>query len=78
MSKLLDGIVVVVRHGFTRKKNVREAVSQLKFSGVRILGFVYNGFRHGSNRYYKRSGKYYRKNYYTYRESASESGKAKK
>ena len=68
MSKLLDGIVVVVRHGFTRKKNVREAVRQLNFSGVRILGFVYNGFRHGSSRYYKRSGKYYRKNYYTYRE----------
>jgi len=65
VSKLLDGIVVVVRHGYTRKKNVREAVRQLKFSGVRILGFVYNGYRHGSGRYYKRSGKYYRKNYYT-------------
>ena len=68
MSKLLDGIVVVVRHGYTRKKNVREAVRQLNFSGVRILGFVYNGFRHGSSRYYKRTGKYYRKNYYGYRE----------
>ena len=69
ISKLLDGIVVVVRHAYTRKRNVREAVRQLNFSGVRILGFVYNGFRHGSTRYYKRSGKYYRKNYYTYRES---------
>lgn len=65
MSKLLDGIVVVVRHGYTKKRNVREAVRQLTFSGVRILGFVYNGYRHGSGRYYKRSGKYYRKDYYT-------------
>ena len=65
MSKLLDGIVLVVRHAYTRKRNVREAVRQLKFSGVRILGFVYNGFRHGSGKYYKHSGKYYRKNYYT-------------
>ena len=73
MSKLLDGIVVVVRHGYTRKKNIREAVRQLNFSGVRILGFVYNGFRHGSSRYYKRTGKYYRKNYYGYRERSSSS-----
>ena len=65
MSKLIDGIVVVVRHGYTRKRNVRETVRQLTFSGVRILGFVYNGFRYGSSGYYKRSGKYYRKDYYT-------------
>ena len=76
MSKLLDGIVVVVRHAYTRKKNVREAVRQLKFSGVRILGFVYNGFRYGSSKYYKRSGKYYRKNYYTSSErTETKSGK---
>jgi len=68
ISKLLDGIIVVVRHEFTRKKNVREAVRQLRFAEVRILGFVYNGYHTGSSRYYKRSGKYYRKNYYTYRE----------
>lgn len=65
MSKLLDGIVVVVRHGYTKKRNVRETVRQLTFSGVHILGFVYNGFRYGNGGYYKRSGKYYRKDYYT-------------
>ena len=65
MSKLIDGIVVVVRHGYTRKRNVRETVRQLTFSGVRILGFVYNGFRYGSSGYYKRSDKYYHKDYYT-------------
>ena len=73
MSKLLDGIVVVVRHAYTRKRNVREAVRQLRFSGVRILGFVYNGFRYGSSKYYKRSGKYYRKNYYTSTENSEKS-----
>ena len=65
MSKLLDGIVVVVRHGFTKKKNVRETIRQLKFAGVHILGFVYNGYRQGNNRYYKK-GNYYKKRYYTY------------
>ena len=65
MSKLLDGIVVVVRHGFTKKKNVRETIRQLKFSGVRILGFVYNGYRQGTTRYYKK-GNYYRKSYSAY------------
>ena len=78
MSKLLDGIVVVVRHGYTKKKNVREAVRQLNFSGVRILGFVYNGFRHGSTKYYKRSGKYYRRSYYTYENTESGSAKPDK
>ena len=68
MSRLLDGIVVVIRHAYTRKRNVREAVRQLRFSGVRILGFVYNGYHKGSSRYYKRS-KYYRSNYYTHREN---------
>ncbi|MBR2459810.1 MAG: CpsD/CapB family tyrosine-protein kinase [Clostridia bacterium] len=62
MSKMLDGIIVVVRHAYTRKRNIREAVRQLHFSGVRILGFVYNGYHHGSGRYYKKS-KYYRKDY---------------
>ena len=65
MSKRLDGILVVIRHNQTKKKNAREAVRQLRFSGVRILGFVYNGYHQGSSRYYKKS-KYYRKSYYTY------------
>ena len=43
VSKYLDGIIVVVRHKKTRKKEVIETVRQLRFVGVKILGFVYNG-----------------------------------
>lgn len=63
ISKLLDGIVLVIRHNYTKKKNIREAVRQLKFAEVNILGFVYNGFSRGSG-YYKKGGRYY-KHYYS-------------
>lgn len=51
MSKYIDGIVVVVRHGKTKKKEIFETVRQLKFVGARILGFVYNGFKRRSGYY---------------------------
>ncbi len=43
ISKNIDGMVVVVRHGHTRKKDVDEAIRQLELVGSNILGFVYNG-----------------------------------
>ena len=65
VSKLIDGIIVVLRHGHTRRKNVQDTVRQLRFAEARILGFVYNGYRHGGG-YYKKGYKNYRyyKNYY--------------
>lgn len=43
MSKNIDGVVMVVRHGYSKRKDVLEAIRQLKMVNVRILGFVYNG-----------------------------------
>lgn len=63
ISPLLDGMIVIVRHGISRKQNIRRAMSQLSFSGVRVLGFVYNGFRRGNGSYSRADRKYYRSGY---------------
>ena len=63
ISKYIDGVVVVLRHGYTRRKNIQETVRQLRFVNARILGFVYNGYRRGGG-YYKKDRKYYK--YYRY------------
>ncbi len=47
----LDGMLVVVNHGYTRRQTLIQALKQLRFSQVRILGFVYNGYsRHGGSK----------------------------
>lgn len=43
LSKYVDGFLMVVRHGVSRRRDVKEAVKSLRFSGTRVLGFVYNG-----------------------------------
>lgn len=74
-TKVLDGIIVVMRHKETRRKNVYKTVAQLEFAQAHILGFVYNGYN-GEGGYY-RGGRYkYRKygryrNYYRYYSSHS-------
>jgi len=62
ISKYLDGMMVVVKHNYTRRKDVNECMRQLKFTGVRILGFIYNSFSTGSS--YRSYGKNYRRGYY--------------
>lgn len=59
ISKFIDGVVVVVRHNHTRRKEVLDAVRQLKFAEANILGFVYNAYRKNYSRYH-RYGNYYK------------------
>lgn len=40
LSKLLDGMVVVVRRGFCDKQSLAEAMRQIQFRNVKVLGFV--------------------------------------
>ena len=40
----VDGMIVVVRQGASRHKDIRDAVSKLDFAKVKILGFVHNDF----------------------------------
>lgn len=69
VSKYLDGMIIVVRHGKARRRDIIEVIRQLNYVGVRILGFVYNriGVKSG-----KDSKKYY---YYGHYHSDNKSEK---
>lgn len=43
VSRYTDGIIIVVRHCHTKRREVSEAVRQLKLVDAKILGFLYNG-----------------------------------
>lgn len=47
VSKYLDGMIVVVRHRLSRRRDVLEAIRQLKMVNAKIFGFVYNGVYKG-------------------------------
>ena len=63
ISKLLDGVVVVVCAGISEQKMLSEAMRQLNMVDVRILGFVYRELddrkKHYGYRYSKKYYKYY-------------------
>lgn len=44
MSKNIDGLAIVVRHGHTRRRDVMETLRQLKLVNAKILGFIFNGY----------------------------------
>lgn len=52
VSRLTDGVILVVRHGSSRKREVMAAVRQLRFAKAHLLGTVYNGYTTGSHYYY--------------------------
>lgn len=43
LSPKVDGVIVIVRHARTHRRDLTESVRQLKFANASILGFVYNG-----------------------------------
>ena len=68
VSKLLDGVVMVVRAGVSDVQMLAEAMRQLEMVDVRLLGFVFRDTndpvkKYGYQRYSKKYYKYY--NYYT-------------
>lgn len=44
MSKHIDGLAIVIRHGHTRRRDVMETMRQLKLVNAKILGFILNGY----------------------------------
>ena len=61
ISKLLDGVVLVVRAAVSDRKMLAEAMRQLSMVDLRVLGFVYREVDNGKKRYgYKYSKKYYK------------------
>ena len=64
LSALIDGYLLVVRHGFSENKKITEALRQMQLADAKIIGFVYNG-KSNDKKYYRRKN-YYKKNYYRY------------
>ena len=75
VSQYLKGMVLVVRHDVAEQKPVAEAVRLLKFSNVRILGFIYNGYSGNSGAYSK---KYYKSYGYGYGEKSKKNSEKNK
>lgn len=62
-SKLVDGMVVVVRANHAVRGALAETIRQLRLVDTRILGFAFNGAEESGSGYYKGKN-YYKKNYY--------------
>lgn len=61
ISKLLSGVVMVVRSTVSDRKLLAEALRQLNMVNIRILGFVYRDTDVGKKKYgYRYSKKYYK------------------
>lgn len=71
VSKIMDGVVLVVRGNVAQRKPLAEMLRQLKLVNIRILGFVYRDLLPTGGRYYKRyKGKY--RYYYRYARSSKQ------
>ncbi len=62
VSKYIGGMVIVVRHEKTRRRDITETIRQLEYAKVKILGFVYNRIGQKSN------GKDYSRSNYEFKE----------
>ena len=68
ISKLISGMIVVIREEYTEKKELEKCFRQLKLSNVKVLGCVMNEAKSGNGNYGKyRSYKSYR--YYQHYQS---------
>ena len=65
ISNFLDGMIIVIKHAYTRRKSLNEAIRQLKFAKANLLGFVYNGWSSSSKYYFRKKNYYQYSSYYT-------------
>lgn len=63
LATKVDGVLLVVRHGFTRKNAAKTAVHQLQRAGARAIGVVLNRIPRTTGGYYG-AYHYYYPNYY--------------
>ena len=66
ISKLMDGVVMVVRDGVSDQQMLAEAMRQLEMVNARVLGFVYRKDDGSDKKYSYRYNKKYYKYYYRY------------
>ena len=71
ISRLISGMIIVVREDYTEKKELQRCVRQLKLSNAKVLGYVMNGSKSGGGTYSKyKKYKYYK--YYKYYQSTND------
>lgn len=60
ISKYLSGMIIVVRHDKTGRRDLAETMRQLRYANAKILGFVYNRISQdsGKKKKYRRGDKY--------------------
>lgn len=64
IAKLLDGVIMVVRSNFVTRKELAEAMRQLRLVNVRILGFAYRGMSENDrSKKYREDKKHYQTSY---------------
>lgn len=56
LSKLCDGVILMVRHMQTTHTNIKESLEKLNFAGAHVIGMVLNGIKIKHN--YKSYNKY--------------------
>ncbi|MDD3509646.1 MAG: CpsD/CapB family tyrosine-protein kinase, partial [Parabacteroides sp.] len=71
VSKLLNGMVMVVRQNYCDQHSLNDAMRQLEFLNVKLLGFVMNDSEPAEKRYKKYGHKYQYKQDYGYRQAAA-------
>lgn len=71
VSKLLSGMVMVVRQNYCDQHSLSDAMRQLEFLNVKLLGFVMNDAETAEKRYKKYGHKYQYKQEYGYRQAAA-------
>ncbi len=73
ISSLLDGMIVVVREDYTKRRELSNCIRHLELSNVKVLGFVMNVTSETKSyygklknkKYYKSLDKYYKQTGYT-------------
>lgn len=66
VSHLITGMIVVIREGYTEKKELEACFRHLKLSNVNVLGCVMNEAKSGNGAYGKYRKKYRYYKYYRY------------
>ncbi|MBQ8235873.1 MAG: CpsD/CapB family tyrosine-protein kinase [Clostridia bacterium] len=69
VSHLITGMIVVIREGYTEKKELEACFRHLKLSNVNVLGCVMNEAKSGNGAYGKYRKKYRYYKYYRYYQS---------
>ncbi|MEE1087306.1 MAG: polysaccharide biosynthesis tyrosine autokinase [Schaedlerella sp.] len=59
LAKYVDAAVYVVRHDYTKLRQIREGIQTLSMSGVHLIGYIYNDAVTSNDRYGYNRGGYY-------------------